>query len=137
MTPAPRVWVLQLATTPASLNAVGSRGEVRAWHRAKTFLQTDLGKLLMVEQVPRGLRAVHARAELRFPLRRGRDEGNYRSILEKALGDALVAGGWLPDDTPDRYRFGELVFAPEVGEHQTLIELTEPAGDDLEGAIAA
>ena len=47
---------------------------------------------------------------LRFPARRRRDSGNYRVMLEKALGDALVEGGWLPDDTPEHYEFGGVTF---------------------------
>jgi hypothetical protein len=49
---------------------------------------------------------VEASAVLLVPDRRGRDEGNYRTPLENALGDALVRGAWLPDDTPAHYRFG-------------------------------
>jgi hypothetical protein len=46
-----------------------------------------------------------------FPDRIRRDQGNFRYFIEKALGDALVAGGWLEfgglaDDDWDHYEFG-------------------------------
>ncbi len=37
-----------------------------------------------------------------------RDQGNYRVIVEKALGDALVRHGYLSKDTWSRYEFGGL-----------------------------
>ena len=37
-----------------------------------------------------------------------RDRGNHAVMLDKALGDALVAGGWLTKDSWARYGFGEL-----------------------------
>jgi hypothetical protein len=66
--------------------------------------------MLLMSKVPRGLVHVDARAELWFPTRRKRDEGNYRVLLEKCLGDSLVNGEWLIDDTSDFYRFGAVGF---------------------------
>jgi len=77
----------------------------------------------MEQRVPRGLKQVRATATLRFKQRRRRDEGNHRVILEKSLGDALVAGGWLSDDTPDLYSFGAVeLFAP-VDRPETIVVL--------------
>jgi hypothetical protein len=71
---------------------------------------------LMEQAVPRNLKSVMATAALQFKQRRRRDEGNFRVILEKALGDALVEGGWLADDTADLYRFGAMeLSAPHPG----------------------
>jgi hypothetical protein len=60
---------------------------------------------------------VEAAASLRFTTKRRRDEGNFRATLEKALGDALVGdraawpeGRWIPDDTRDHFRFGDIDF---------------------------
>jgi len=103
-----RVWI---GATPPSLNVIAGRGSRFEFASAKRRWQSDLGVLLMAEAVPRGLERVEASAVLSFPTRRRRDEGNYRTLLEKALGDALVEGGWLPDDTPDRFRFGRVRFA--------------------------
>lgn len=116
---------LELAYTPLSINRVGSQGTWRTWHTAKSRLQRDLELLLMASGLPRRLDGqVKATAVLRFELRRRRDEGNYRALLEKALGDALVNGGWLPDDTPDLYTFGALTFDPDVGSARTLVTVS-------------
>ncbi|HEX4305299.1 MAG TPA: hypothetical protein VHZ54_04630 [Solirubrobacterales bacterium] len=48
-------------------------------------------------------------------------------MLEKALGDALVEGGWLADDTPDHYRFGAVDFAKAAVAATALTLRCEPA----------
>lgn len=58
-----------------------------------------------------------------FPRRRIPDQGNHRFLIEKALGDALVTGGYLPDDTWDRYEFGGLAFEYRPGEAWTRLML--------------
>jgi hypothetical protein len=118
---------LELAP-PASMNRApgkGTRGAAMARHKAKRALQRDLHLLLLAEEVPRPIPGgrVRATAELLFPTDRQRDEGNYRTALEKALGDALAPAvspeeralgieplRWLPDDTPDRFTFGAVTF---------------------------
>ena len=123
------VAVIELAYTPPSINqvAVGraaSRGAGIAATRAKKRLQSDLEAMLLAERVPRPLSFVEATACLRFAKRSSRrDEGNYRTPIEKALGDALVNGGWLSDDTPDTFRFGRLTFDPDPGEPRTQLLL--------------
>jgi len=77
----------------------------------------------MEQAVPRGLSCVNARATLQFKQRRRRDEGNFRVILEKALGDALVEGGWLKDDTAEQYRFGGLELSAPHPEPLTIVRL--------------
>lgn len=55
--------------------------------------------------------AVYVEAQVGFPTRAKCDEGNTRWMLEKALGDALVAEGIIPDDTffpVRRYTMGGL-----------------------------
>lgn len=117
------VITLNLSYTPASLNVVGSRGSHWHFRKAKKDLQADLEKLLMVERLPRGCDVIEACADLRFPTSRRRDEGNFRMLLEKCLGDALVNGGWLPDDTPDHFRFTHVQFDPALGNARTLVLL--------------
>ena len=58
-----------------------------------------------------------------FPNRIKRDQGNFRWMIEKALGDTLVGGGWLPDDTWDRYEFGGLTYKYEKGVSATRLML--------------
>jgi hypothetical protein len=63
-------------------------------------------------------------AHLRFPTKRKRDEGNFRIILEKAMGDALVNGGWLPDDNPEHYVFQHVTIEVDPGRAaQTTIHM--------------
>lgn len=119
-----RNYELSLPDTPPSLNAVGSRGK-SPWRfvNEKKKWEGLLGIGLMEAKVPRKLERVKATAVLTFPDKRKRDEGNFRVMLEKALGDILTKGGWLIDDDADRYSFGGLEFAEERGDRQTLVRL--------------
>lgn len=107
--------------TPPSMNRVGSRGAAMAFHRQKRQWQKWIEHALMASDMPRGCASVTAHAVLRFPVSRRRDEDNYRSLLSKATGDALVNGGWLADDTPDQYRFMAVEFTR--GPSATLLTL--------------
>jgi hypothetical protein len=121
-----KTFTLEFAETPKSLNTTGARGgpggvpwgyiaEKRKW-------EGNFQIRLMTEKVPRKLTSVRASAALTFPSRRRRDEGNYRFMLEKALGDTLVSGGWLEDDTPDAFVFEGVRFA-EPGPALTVVTL--------------
>lgn len=114
---------------PPSMNSASSgyRGNPYAASRVKMQWEGILAVLLYAERVPRGLTRVDASASLRFPTRRKRDEGNFRMLLEKVMGDTLVKGGWLDDDAPDSYAFHQLQFEDEKGPKRTTIFL------DLEG----
>jgi hypothetical protein len=107
------------SATPPSLNAVGSRGHWREFHQAKREWQTIFEQLLIGSSLPRGCTQVGAGARLTFKVERRRDEGNFRTLIEKSLGDALVNGGWLPDDTPDYFRMGPVVL--EKGDRAATI----------------
>lgn len=104
---------LAIPGTPKSFNQVGLHSHWTVGRAEKRRWEGFLGIALMEQGVPRKLKHVEARATLRFKQRRRRDLGNFRPLLEKALGDVLVSGDWLPDDTADLYRFGEVeLFAP-------------------------
>lgn len=130
-----RTYSIIMFGTPPSLNKLGARGSARLWHRKKRQLQAEIETLLLAEampgrsfnptRLPRTER-IEVTGRLVFTTNRGRDEGNYRSILEKAAGDALVNGGWLPDDTPERYSFGalQLLHRPHVQPSTTLFFTT-------------
>ncbi len=67
---------------------------------------------LLEARVPKGVghgRKVRATATLYFKDGRRRDAVNYRTLLEKSLGDALQLG-WIEDDTPDDFEFGAVRF---------------------------
>lgn len=108
---------------PPSLNAVGYRSHWSVGRREKQKWEQLLGMALMVAGVPRGLRAVGATAEIHFRQRRRRDEGNFRALLEKSLGDILQQGGWLPDDTPEHYGFGTVDLVAPSPAPLTLVHL--------------
>jgi hypothetical protein len=120
---------IALGYLPSSFNRT-AHAHWRAAHRAKQQLQRDLEIVLLAARVPRPVPGgrVEASALLLVPDRRRRDEGNYRTPLEKALGDALVNGRWLPDDTPAHYAFGGLVFEHARGIRATRLTLAwQPA----------
>jgi hypothetical protein len=114
---------LEIPGTPASFNAIGYRSHWSVGRREKLKWQEMLAMALMVAQVPRGLASVSATAEIHFKQRRRRDSGNFRVILEKALGDALVEGGWLPDDTADQFSFGAVDLVAPSPVAETLVHL--------------
>lgn len=139
---------------PRSMNAApqrSSRGAAIARHRAKRALQADLARLLLAANVPRPIPGdrVRASARLLFPTERRRDEGNYRTALEKALGDALAPAPskeerelglqpmfrWLTDDTPEHFTFGAVTFGHTRGAALCTIRLVW--GDDLIAELAA
>jgi hypothetical protein len=111
--------------TPPSLNKVGGLSHWRTWNKHKREWQDMIGILLLSEVNPKRPLGtpVIMDAMLWFPVRRRRDEGNYRSLLEKAAGDALVKGRWIPDDTPECFRFGSITFVK--GHKATVLLLRE------------
>lgn len=118
----PAHFVLVHPVTPPSFNKVGHSGCRWAWTREKKKWQEDFETLLMAASVPRGLSKVEVSAVLSFPTKRRRDEGNYRTLLEKCLADALVNGGWLPDDTPEFFTFGRVSFEKGASETRILLD---------------
>lgn len=102
---------------PQSLNILGS-GNPKVYAHLKETWEKILTQLLEDSGLPRGLELIMVDGEIIFPDRQARDEGNLRFLIEKALGDALVAGKWISDDTffPERhYTFGALSARHEPG----------------------
>ena len=115
-----------LTDVPPSINTNQVRSNWRGFHTAKKKWQQSIEWLLVAECVPCPIPAdgpVEVHATLRFPDRRRRDSENFRPVLSKALGDALVNGGWLPDDT-DKEWWLRVSIDPEKGPRRTLIELS-------------
>lgn len=124
--------ILAFPRTPLSANRLGFRGDVRRLHADKRKWQDEITMALFAEQLRQRpqLRKVEASAVLQFPTRRRRDEGNYRIVLEKALGDALRGseqawplGRWIRDDTPEHYTFKAVTFSEGEGPSRTVITL--------------
>jgi len=108
--------------TPKSLNVGGSSFNKHAYQAMKRGWEDRLIELLAAAGMPRCERVV-VEGLMTFPDRRKRDQGNYRYMIEKALGDALVRGGWLLDDDWDRYEFGGLGYRYEAGVSATRLVL--------------
>lgn len=106
---------------PGTFNAFGSGANRFAYQGTKKLWQERLTELLDEAGLPRGLGRVFVEGEMCFPTRQKRDQGNYRFILEKALGDALKEGGWLEDDHWACYEFGALRATYEKGEAWTRL----------------
>lgn len=108
--------------TPVSLNVFGSGSQFlyqtvkRSWHDA-------LGALLAQSDLPRPLESVYVIGEMCFADGRTRDQGNYRFVVEKALGDVLQTMGYLHDDNWQAYSFGDLAYRHIKGESWTRLLL--------------
>lgn len=140
---------------PPSYNAVGGRTNPHVIHFEKATWEERLKILLggipgtVMEYTKPGTKTVRievlvqrwgdlpsrcsritAEAKLTVPDKRRRDEGNFRTYIEKALGDALMAGGWLEDDQayPKRmYSFGNVEFEYAKGvEHTDILLFPTP-----------
>lgn len=101
-----------------SLRMLGS-GDQHTYIAMKERLEEAFTAVLDASGLPRGLAGVTVEAMVIIGDKQKRDEGNVRFFLEKALGDALVAGGWLEDDQfyPERmYSFGQIQaqYDPDV-----------------------
>jgi hypothetical protein len=107
---------------PPSLNAFGSGNRWRFITEKKKWQHALVGALVEAD-APRGLSKVRVEGKITFPDRRRRDQGNYRFMVEKALGDALTAIGVLEDDDWSRYSFGGLEAAYEKGVRRTELML--------------
>jgi hypothetical protein len=81
----------------------------------------------MLSRLPRNGERAIAGARMRFPKGGRRDSGNFKGVVEKALGDALVEGRYIPDDDDQRYVFAGVEFEDERGADQTVIVVfTQP-----------
>jgi hypothetical protein len=118
---------------PESFNVLASgqgSGNAMIYANLKANWQEILTAKLVESGLPRGLQSVFVEGEITFPDRReDRDQGNFRVVLEKALGDALengsgdVPGGWLVNDSWDHYEFGQLTKRVVPGESATRLML--------------
>lgn len=100
---------------PPSLNALmQSKGLQWEYRKAKKAWEAMFLEKLTEAEMPICQR-VTVEGEVTFPTRIRRDQGNFRFLTEKALGDALVAGGWLADDDWTRFEFGGFAMRVERG----------------------
>lgn len=105
----------EVPDVPPSFNSlIQSKGLQWTYRKAKHDWQNTFLTALQAAEMPRCERVV-VEGEVTFPTRTRRDQGNYRFLTEKALGDALVAGGWLPDDSWEFFEFGGFAMRYEKG----------------------
>jgi hypothetical protein len=114
---------LVMPLVPVSYNETRYARWQVAYRKGKPF-RDALALMLPGAGLARPVPGVVVNAVLRFPVARRRDEGNFRTPLEKALGDALVKGGYLLDDTPDQFRVERVEFAPVAGPAETALTFT-------------
>jgi hypothetical protein len=116
-----RTFVLTHGEAPKSMNAGGgghrvhwatARDEKRRWEGIYTLL-------LLAERAPTHMEFCEAEATIRWKRRNHRDSTNYLAPVVKPLADALVKGGWLPDDTDEFFKFEGVSFEyPEEWPHR-------------------
>lgn len=114
--------------SPKSYNAIGGgRGTGAAAMVGANLKQTWQQIFLMhlrASPLPTGLEAVWVEGEITFPdYREDRDQGNFRVVIEKALGDALQEGGYLVRDDWTRYEFAGLTMKVEPGRSATAVTI--------------
>lgn len=119
----PLVYQLEIPGTPPSLNTTGASRGWQKFAREKKKWEGFCFIALLEQSVPKHGRHIDASALMRFKDKRRRDEGNFRVILEKALGDALQLGNYIEDDTPEFYSFKGVSFAEETGVPLTVVKL--------------
>jgi len=113
---------LSIPGTPSSFNKVGLHSHWSKGRKAKQDWEQWLLIALLEQRVPKGLSRVAATATIRFKQRRRRDEGNFKPLIEKALGDVLQ-NGWLKDDTPEHYSFGRVELLAPCERPETIVVL--------------
>lgn len=129
--PSPEI-VIEIDLLPPSMNDIIGQGS--RWRY--TVEKKKWGKLLKQALIDTGLgrcRRMLVEGQVTFPTRIKHDQGNYRFMLEKALGDALQAAGVLEDDDWSSYEFGGLHATYEKGVRKTRLLLMP----DYEGDAAA
>lgn len=118
---------------PPSVNSILSgqgSGNAMVYANLKKLWGDLLTARLLETGLPRGLARVVVEGEATFPDRGRRDQGNFRFIVEKALGDALKRGGWLADDDWSSYEFGGFAYRHVPGVSRTRLTLFPYVGPD-------
>lgn len=116
---------------PTSFQAATGSGNQFAYQAMKKAWESLCLEQLRQSGLPTELSRVFVEGEVTFPDRKRRDQGNHRFMLEKALGDALVRGGWLQDDTWEEYEFGGLSAKYEKGVSRTRLMVFPTRAEEM------
>jgi hypothetical protein len=122
---------------PPSMNSGNHSMHPQAYQALKHAWQHAFTERLAATSLPRPCGRIVVEGQVGFPTLAHRDQGNYRWMIEKALGDALVAGGWLLDDRfyPDSlYEFGGLTGRHDRGRSWTRLFLFPTSMAAMEAA---
>ena len=113
---------LWIGDVPPSFN---DRGRVtHVIDRAIAQWRRDFGLLLLANKDrPRNADHAEAFVTLAFPKQRRRDVENYRPVLSKALADALVDTGVIPDDTAEHFTLWLQIHAGVHPRHRTEVRV--------------
>lgn len=132
------------AGAPESFNIFASGGGQQRgggwemYQSAKKRQEAVLRPALLASGLPKGLARVVVEGECSFGDAAQRDQGNFRVIPEKALGDLLKTEGFLPNDKWAQYEFGNLALK-EDGENWLRLTLfpsaPEPEEPPAQGAL--
>lgn len=109
---------------PPSMNSGNHSMDKHAYQALKHDWQAALRSELDRSELPKGLAGVMVEGLIGFPDLRERDQGNVRWMVEKSLGDELVAGGWIRSDgfyPVVRYEFNGLQAVHSPGEAWTRL----------------
>lgn len=115
-------YMIEIDQTPPSMNDIIGQGSRWRYTSAKSKWGVLLISRINALSIPPCTR-VYVEGQVTFPTRTKHDQGNYRFLLEKALGDALQSAGVLADDDWDSYEFGGLSKAYEKGVRRTRLML--------------
>ena len=119
----PKNWTGHVGA-PTSFNAFGSGANQHAWQGQKKQWADILRGLLEESRLRKGVERVFVEGVVCFGDQTERDQGNFRIMIEKSLGDLLVEDGWLHGDDWSRYQFGNLALRYVPGENWTELTLT-------------
>jgi hypothetical protein len=111
---------------PPSLNEGGSGMDRMAYQALKKAWGGVMRAQLEMLDLPRPCESIYVECLVGFDQYRERDQGNLRWMIEKALGDELVDGGWLASDCifpAARYEFGGLRGEHTPGQSWTRFRL--------------
>lgn len=101
-----RTYVLSVREAPRSNNRrYATRGHA---HAEKKRWQALFLSELMVAKAAKGMRFCSAEIAVRWKRRNHQDIENFRDNVIKPLADALVAGGYLNDDTSDWFHVADM-----------------------------
>lgn len=115
---------------PPSSRVLGS-GDRFAYQTMKQMWQEQWIYLLERTDFPRGLGFIRAEGTITFGDRSHRDQGNFRFMIEKSLGDALQEARYFKskkngkpgEDDWAHFSFGDLHYNYEKDHEQLIIRL--------------